>query len=63
LRKYKTFGELTFYEDGSTLVTLVGVLLVDGGVVLARVVAAFEDGGDKVAELRVGVLRVVNVRR
>ena len=40
----EALGDLRLDEDRSPLIALVGVLLVDGGMVLLGVVAAFKDG-------------------
>jgi hypothetical protein len=42
-RELEALGDFRFNEDGCAFITLVGVLLVDGGVVLLRVVAALHD--------------------
>jgi hypothetical protein len=50
-RKREALCHLRFDEDGSTLIALVGVLLVYRSVVLLWVVAAFKDDGDELSEL------------
>ena len=50
-RKLEALIELGLDKDGSTLVTLVGVLVVDGSVMLLWVLAAFEHNRQQRAKL------------
>jgi hypothetical protein len=43
--------DLCLDEDGSTLIALVGVLLVHSGVMLLWVVTALQDDGDELSKL------------
>jgi hypothetical protein len=43
-RELEAIGDLGLNKDGGPFVAFVGVLLVNGGVMLLRVIAAFENG-------------------
>lgn len=63
VRQDKTSLHLRFHEQRSALETFVTVLLVDGSVMLMRVFAAFVNECDQRMQLRVGILRVVDMSR
>jgi hypothetical protein len=50
-RKRKALAQLGLDKDGCALIALVGVLLVDGRMVLLWVVAAFKNGIQELAKL------------
>ena len=54
--------DFAFDEDGSFLVTFIRVLFEHRGMMLPLILAALEQGGEKVSELWVCVLRVMDVR-
>lgn len=60
-RKLEVLCDLRLDKDGCTLIALIGILLVDGGMVLLRIVAAFHDAGYELSQLGESVARVVNV--
>lgn len=48
-RELEAIGDLALNKDGGAFVAFVGVLVVNGGMMLLRVVATFENGGDQLA--------------
>lgn len=58
----EALGDFCLHKDRCTLITLVGVLFVNRGVVLLRVVAALHNAGNKLSQLTEGVPGVVNMR-
>ena len=62
IERLKALLHLRRDEHGSPLEAFVAVFLVDGGVMLLRVFAAFDHHRDEAVELRVGVVGVVDVR-
>ena len=61
-RQREALRDLRLHKDRCALIALVGVLLVNGSMVLLGVVAALEDRAEKLAELTQSVARVVNMR-
>jgi hypothetical protein len=59
--KLEALGDLLLDKDGCALIALVGVFLVDGSVVLLRIVAALEDDGDELSKLAQGVAGIMHV--
>jgi hypothetical protein len=54
-REREALAQLGFDEDGRALIALIGVLLVDGGVVLLGVIATLEDNVQELSKLGQGV--------
>jgi hypothetical protein len=50
-RKLEALGNLRLNKDGCALVALVGVLFVDGCVVLLWVITALQDDGNELSKL------------
>lgn len=61
VRQRESFRDFGLNEDGGALVALVGVLLVDSGVMFLWVVAALQDGAEELAKLTESVARVVDM--
>lgn len=59
--KLEALLHLGLDEERGTLEAPVSVLLVDCAVMLVGILATVEDGGEKVANLRVGVVGIVDV--
>jgi hypothetical protein len=60
-RQGKTLGKLGLDEYRGALITLVGVLFVDGGMVFLRVVTALKNDTKEMSKLSQCVSRVVHV--
>jgi hypothetical protein len=61
VRQRKALGDLRLDEDRGALIALVGVLLVDSGVMLLWVVAALENGAEELSKLTQSVTRVMDM--
>jgi hypothetical protein len=60
-RQRQARGDLRLDEDRGALIALVGVLLVDSGVMLLWVVAALENGAEELSKLTQSVTRVMDM--
>jgi hypothetical protein len=60
--KFEPFGKLSLNEQRGTLIALLSVLLIGSKVVVARLLATLEDGGDEVVQLSISVLGIVDMR-
>ena len=60
-RKLKPSLQLPFHKQRGPLVPTVHVLFIHGGMVFEWSLAALEDDGDELADLRVGVVGVVDM--
>jgi hypothetical protein len=60
-RQRETLRDLGLHEDRCALIALVGILFIDSGVMLLRIVTAFENGAEQLADLTQCVARVMNM--